>query len=205
MKLFPNLTGANRTLAQTLGVVVLMGSLAWASVPFYDWFCKVTGFGGITNTAEAGSDIILDQTITVRFDASIDRDMPWTFKPAQREMTLRIGETGLAFYEAHNPMDVPIAGQAAYNVTPYEAGVFFDKIDCFCFTEQVLQPGETVMMPVSFFVDPAIVDDREGQYVHTITLGYTFYQIDLPEDEVQAALGTPTTLTTAPQDAIDIN
>ena len=205
MKLFPNLTGANRTLAQTLGVVALMGSLAWASVPFYDWFCKVTGFGGITNTAEAGSDIILDQTITVRFDASIDRDMPWTFKPAQREMTLRIGETGLAFYEAHNPMDVPIAGQAAYNVTPYEAGVFFDKIDCFCFTEQVLQPGETVMMPVSFFVDPAIVDDREGQYVHTITLGYTFYQIDLPEDEVQAALGTPTTLTTAPQDAIDIN
>ena len=205
MKLFPNLTGANRTLAQTLGVVALMGSLAWASVPFYDWFCKVTGFGGITNTAEAGSDIILDQTITVRFDASIDRDMPWTFKPAQREMTLRIGETGLAFYEAHNPMDVPIAGQAAYNVTPYEAGVFFDKIDCFCFTEQVLQPGETVLMPVSFFVDPAIVDDREGQYVHTITLGYTFYQIDLPEDEVQAALGTPTTLTTAPQDAIDIN
>lgn len=205
MKLFPNLTGANRTLAQTLGVIALMGSLAWASVPFYDWFCKVTGFGGITNTAEAGSDIVLEQTITVRFDASIDREMPWTFKPAQREMTLRIGETGLAFYEAHNPLDVPIAGQAAYNVTPYEAGVFFDKIDCFCFTEQVLQPGETVMMPVSFFVDPAIVDDREGQYVHTITLGYTFYLIDLPEDEAQAALGTPTTLTTAPQDAIDIN
>ncbi len=149
--------------------------------------------------------MILDQTITVRFDASIDRDMPWTFKPAQREMTLRIGETGLAFYEAHNPLDVPVAGQAAYNVTPYEAGVFFDKIECFCFTEQVLQPGETVMMPVSFFVDPAIVDDREGQYIHTITLGYTFYQIDLPEEEVQAALVAPTTLTTAPQDAIDTN
>jgi len=174
-------------------------------VPFYNWFCKVTGFGGITNTAEAGSDVILDQTITVRFDASIDRDMPWTFKPAQREMTLRIGETGLAFYEAHNPLDVPVAGQAAYNVTPYEAGVFFDKIECFCFTEQVLQPSETVMMPVSFFVDPAIVDDREGQYIHTITLGYTFYQIDLPEEEVQAALVAPTTLTTAPQDAIDTN
>lgn len=205
MKLFRNLTGVNRTLAQTIGVVVLMGSLAWASVPFYNWFCKVTGFGGITNTAEAGSDIILDQTITIRFDASIDRDMPWTFKPAQREMTLRIGETGLAFYEAHNPLDVPVAGQAAYNVTPYEAGVFFDKIECFCFTEQVLQPGETVMMPVSFYVDPAIVDDREGQYVHTITLGYTFYRIDLPEAEVQAANETPTTLTTAPQDAIDIN
>lgn len=205
MKLFPNIQGPQRTLVQLVGVVVVMGALSWASVPFYNWFCKVTGFGGITNTAEAGSDVILDQTITVRFDASIDRDMPWTFKPAQREMTLRIGETGLAFYEAHNPLDVPVAGQAAYNVTPYEAGVFFDKIECFCFTEQVLQPGETVMMPVSFFVDPAIVDDREGQYIHTITLGYTFYQIDLPEEEVQAALVAPTTLTTAPQDAIDIN
>ncbi|MDG1376674.1 MAG: cytochrome c oxidase assembly protein [Yoonia sp.] len=205
MKVFPSLTGPKRTLVQTVGVVVLMGSLAYASVPFYDWFCKVTGFGGVTNTAEAGSDIILDQTIVVRFDASLDRDMPWTFKPAQREMTLRIGETGLAFYEAHNPLDVPVAGQAAYNVTPYEAGAFFDKIECFCFTEQVLQPGETVMMPVSFFVDPAIVTDREGQYVHTITLGYTFYQIDLPETEIQAALDTPTTLTTAPQVAIDTN
>lgn len=205
MKLFPNIQGPQRTLVQLVGVVVVMGALSWASVPFYNWFCKVTGFGGITNTAEAGSDVILDQTIIVRFDASIDRDMPWTFKPAQREMTLRIGETGLAFYEAHNPLDVPVAGQAAYNVTPYEAGVFFDKIECFCFTEQVLQPGETVMMPVSFFVDPAIVDDREGQYIHTITLGYTFYQIDLPEEEVQAALVAPTTLTTAPQDAIDTN
>jgi len=205
VKLFPNVRGPQRTLFQTVGVVFVMGSLAWASVPFYDWFCRVTGFGGITNVADAESEVILDQTIKVRFDASLDRDMPWTFKPAQREMTLRIGETGLAFYEAHNPLDVPIAGQAAYNVTPYEAGVFFDKIECFCFTEQVLQPGETVMMPVSFFVDPAIVNDREGQYVHTITLGYTFYQIDLPENEVQAALDTPTTLTTAPQNAIDIN
>lgn len=205
MKLFPDIQGPQRTLFQTVGVVFVMGSLAWASVPFYDWFCRVTGFGGITNVADAESEVILDQTIKVRFDASLDRDMPWTFKPAQREMTLRIGETGLAFYEAHNPLDVPIAGQAAYNVTPYEAGVFFDKIECFCFVEQVLQPGETVMMPVSFFVDPAIVNDREGQYVHTITLGYTFYQIDLPENEVQAALNTPTTLTTAPQNAIDIN
>lgn len=205
MKIFPNIQGPQRTVMQTVSVVVLMGSLAWASVPFYDWFCRVTGFGGITNIADAGSDVILDQTIKVRFDSSLDRDMPWTFKPMQREMTLRIGETGLAFYEAHNPLDVPVAGQAAYNVTPYEAGAFFDKIECFCFTEQVLQPGETVMMPVSFFVDPAIVADREGQYVHTITLGYTFYQIDLPEAEMQAALDTPTTLTTAPQTAIELN
>lgn len=204
MQLFPNLQGPNRTLAQTVTVVVLMGGLAWASVPFYDWFCRVTGFGGATNVAEAGPDVVLDQTITVRFDASLERDMPWTFKPEVREMTLRIGETGLAFYEAHNPTDRPVAGQAAYNVTPYEAGAFFDKIACFCFTEQVLQPGETVMMPVSFFVDPAIVTDREGQYVHTITLSYTFYEIDLPEGAVQASLDAEALTSPAP-DAIDIN
>ncbi|SFR32667.1 cytochrome c oxidase assembly protein subunit 11 [Yoonia tamlensis] len=204
MKLFSNLSGPHRTALMACSVVLTMGGLAYASVPFYDWFCRVTGFGGATNVADAGSDIVLDQTITVRFDASLDRDMPWTFAPEVREMELRIGETGLAYYEAHNPLDVPIAGQAAYNVTPYEAGAFFDKIDCFCFTEQVLQPGETVMMPVSFFVDPAIVDDREGKYVHTITLSYTFYEIDLPEDVVQAAL-PPSTLTLAPQDAIELN
>ena len=202
--LFPRLTGANRTLAQTVGVVVLMGGLAWASVPFYSWFCKVTGFGGITNVAEAGSDTILDQTITIRFDASLDREMPWTFKPVQREMTLRIGETGLAFFEAHNPTDHPVAGQAAYNVTPYDAGGYFDKIECFCFTEQVLQPGETVQMPVSFYVDPAIVNDRDAKYVHTITLGYTFYEIDLPEATQQAAVDA-NLLTTDPAPAIDTN
>ncbi|MDX8347292.1 cytochrome c oxidase assembly protein [Cognatiyoonia sp. IB215446] len=199
--LFPSLQGPKRTVVQTVGVVFLMGGLAWASVPFYDWFCRVTGFGGATNVAETGSDTILDQTIKVRFDASLERDMPWTFKPEVREMEIRIGETGLAFYEAHNPLDVPIAGQAAYNVTPYEAGAFFDKIECFCFVEQVLMPGETVMMPVSFFVHPDIVDDREGQYVHTITLSYTFYEIDVPEEDMQAAMA-PDTLTPQPADAI---
>ncbi|MEJ6477873.1 MAG: cytochrome c oxidase assembly protein subunit 11 [Paracoccaceae bacterium] len=200
--IFPRLQGPRRTVVQTVSVVLLMGGLAWASVPFYDWFCRVTGFGGATNIAEAGSDVILDQTITIRFDASLERDMPWTFQPVEREMTLRIGETGLAFYEATNPTDRPVAGQAAYNVTPYEAGGFFDKIDCFCFTEQVLQPGETALMPVTFFVDPAIVTDREGQYVHTITLSYTFYEIDLPEDDAQAALAP---LTPANTPAIELN
>lgn len=198
MKLFGKvIEGPQKTVFQTVGVVVLMGGLAWASVPFYDWFCRVTGFGGVTNTAETGSDVVLDQTITIRFDASLDRGMPWEFKPMQREMTLRIGETGLAFYEAHNPTDQPVAGQASYNVTPYEAGYFFDKIECFCFTEQVLQPGETVEMPVSFYVDPAIVNDRDAKYVHTITLSYTFYEIDLPDE--QAALTNPAS------DAIETN
>lgn len=185
---FPNIQGPKRTLLQTLTVVMLMGGLSWASVPFYDWFCRVTGFGGATNIAEAGPDTVLDQTITVRFDSSLERDMPWTFRPEKREMELRIGETAIAYYEAHNPTDVPVAGSASYNVTPYEAGAFFDKIHCFCFEEQILMPGETVLMPVNFYVDPAIVQDREGQYVHTITLSYTFYQIDLPEDDVQAYL-----------------
>ncbi|WP_137699635.1 cytochrome c oxidase assembly protein [Marimonas lutisalis] len=188
------LEGKQKTVVQTVGVVVLMGALAWASVPFYDWFCRVTGFGGVTQTADAGSDVILDQTIKVRFDASKARGFGWEFKPMQREMELRIGETGLAFYEAYNPTDRPIAGQASYNVTPYEAGGFFSKIDCFCFEEQVLQPGERVEMPVSFFVDPEIVADRDAKYVHTITLSYTFYEIELPEEakaNAQAALDQP--------------
>jgi cytochrome c oxidase assembly protein subunit 11 len=208
MKIFGrSIEGKNKTLLQTVSVVVLMGSLAWAAVPFYDWFCRVTGFGGVTGVAAAESDVILDRTIRVRFDASLDRNMPWTFKPVEREMTLRIGETGLAFYEATNPTDRPVAGSASYNVTPYSAGGYFDKIACFCFEEQLLQPGETVLMPVSFFVDPDIVDDREAKSVHTITLSYTFYEIDLPDEEQQAELSPPADgpLTPAAAPAIDTN
>lgn len=176
-----------KTVTRLVGVVVLMGGLAWASVPFYNWFCRVTGFGGTTGVAAVASDTVLEQTIKIRFDGSKDRNMPWDFKPVVHEMELKIGETGLAFYEAYNPTDRVVAGSAAYNVTPYEAGGFFTKIDCFCFTEQVLQPGERVQMPVTFYVDPEIVTDRDAKYVHTITLSYTFYEIDLPE-ETQAAL-----------------
>ncbi|HAW45750.1 MAG TPA: cytochrome c oxidase assembly protein [Roseovarius sp.] len=178
-----------KTVTRLVGVVVLMGGLAWASVPFYDWFCRVTGFGGVTGVSDVASEDILDQTIKVRFDASRERGMPWEFKPMQREMEIRIGETGLAFYEAYNPTDRVVAGRANYNVTPYEAGGFFTKIDCFCFTEQVLQPGERVQMPVTYYVDPEIVDDREGQYIHTITLSYTFHEIDLPENHAALASG----------------
>lgn len=185
------LSAPQKTAAQLVGVVLLMGGLAWASVPFYDWFCRVTGFGGVTNRADAASDVVLDQEITVRFDASKERDFPWSFKPVQRSMKIKIGQTGLAFYEAHNPTDRPIAGSASYNVTPYAAGAFFSKIDCFCFEEQILQPGERVQMPVTFYVDPDIIRDREGKYVHSITLSYTFYEIDLPEK--QAGLNQKTT------------
>jgi cytochrome c oxidase assembly protein subunit 11 len=182
--------GKQRTLFQTIGLVLFMGGLAWASVPFYDWFCRVTGFSGVTAVASGDSEIILDKTIKIRFDASLERDMPWDFKPIQREMTLRIGETGLAFYEAYNPTDRPVAGSASYNVAPFDAGGFFAKIDCFCFEEQVLQPGERVQMPVTFYVDPAIVEDRDAKYAKSITLSYTFYEIELPQ-EAQAALLQP--------------
>ncbi|WP_212524525.1 cytochrome c oxidase assembly protein [Actibacterium sp. MT2.3-13A] len=188
-----SLQGKQKTLTQLLGVVVVMGAMAWAAVPAYNLFCKVTGFGGTTDVAETGSDVILDKTIKVRFDASKERDFPWEFKPVAHEMEIRIGETGLAFYEAYNPTDRVIAGTASYNVVPYDAGGFFTKIDCFCFEMQVLQPGERVQMPVSFYVDPEIVTDREGQYIHTITLSYTFHPADLPEE--QAGLATTSTRT----------
>jgi cytochrome c oxidase assembly protein subunit 11 len=190
VKLFPNLQGAKRTVVQLVTVVVVMGALSWASVPFYSWFCKVTGFGGVTNVVETASDVILDRDMTIRFDGTTDPSLPWSFKPVQREMTVKIGQTALAYYEATNTSSRPVAGQATYNVVPYEAGGFFDKIECFCFTEQVLQPGETVVMPVSFFVDPAIVDDRDAKYVHTITLSYTFFEIPLPNQDTAALSDT---------------
>ena len=180
--------GKSKTVVKLTGVVLTMGALAWASVPLYDWFCRVTGYGGETSVSDVASDEILDETITIRFDASKEREFPWEFKPMQREVELRIGETGLAFYEAYNPTDEPIAGSASYNVAPFEAGGFFTKIDCFCFEQQILQPGERVEMPVTFYVDPEIVTDRDAKYTHTITLSYTFYKIDLPEEEQQAAL-----------------
>lgn len=175
------LDGPQKTVVQTVGLVIVMGGLAWASVPFYDWFCRVTGFGGTPQISEGGEDVILDQTMLVRFDATVERDMPWQFKPVVREMEIRIGETGLAFYEAYNPTDRPVAGSASYNVYPYESGGFFSKIQCFCFEEQILAPGERIQMPVTFYIDPEIVNDLDAKYVQRITLSYTFHQIDLPE------------------------
>ena len=179
-----------KTAAQMVGVVIFMGALAWASVPFYDWFCRVTGFGGITQVADSGSEIVLSETVKVRFDESLERDMPWEFKPVQREIEIQIGATGLAFYEAYNPTDKPVAGTASYNVTPYEAGGFFSKIDCFCFEEQVLMPGERVQMPVTFFVDPEIIEDRDAKYTKVITLSYTFYEKDISLEPAKFSVNT---------------
>lgn len=170
---------ANRRLAfRLVGVVVVMASLSFIAVPFYSWFCRVTGYGGTTQVAEQAPDEVLDRMITVRFDANVAKDMPWQFRPMQREMKVRIGETGLAFYEFENLSDQPIAGTASFNVTPFSAGSYFDKIACFCFELQELAPGEKVEMPVSFFVDPEMLQDAEAKGVRNITLSYTMYPAD---------------------------
>jgi cytochrome c oxidase assembly protein subunit 11 len=178
-----------RTLWRLVAVAATMCGLAFASVPFYDWFCRVTGYGGTVATADTGADRILDDEITIRFDANVAGGLPWSFEPVERTMRIRIGETGLAFYRATNRSDIPVAGQAIFNVAPDAAGGFFTKIECFCFTEQVLQPGESVEMPVSFYVDPSLRDDPDGRGVHAITLSYTFYRIDLPETAALAPAG----------------
>ena len=194
-----------RVLVSLLGVVVTMGALAWAAVPFYNWFCRVTGYAGTTQVAtaeEAAEQVILDETITIRFDANTDPNLPWTFRPLQTELELPIGATGMAFYEAVNNSDHPIIGRASYNVAPEIAGSFFYKIECFCFTEQLLQPGERIEMPVSFEVDPEIVTDRDAYKVRDITLSYTFHQYGTPEPV--AGTDNQAALTTGP-DATRIN
>ena len=179
--------GQNGRLALRLaGIAVTMVALSFAAVPFYSWFCQVTGFAGTPQRAEGPAGEILDQTIVIRFDANTDRDLPWDFRPVANEMEIRIGETGLAFYEAYNPTDRVIAGTASFNVSPDIAGPYFTKIECFCFTEQVLKPGERVQMPVSFYVDPEITRDGDTARVRHITLSYTFFETELPD--VQANL-----------------
>ncbi len=185
-----------KTVLQLCTVILAMGTLAWASVPLYSIFCQVTGWGGATDVADAAPGAVM-QEVTVRFDASTDKDMPWEFKPVEHSQRIHIGEEGLAFFEAYNPTDRVIAGTASFNVAPFSAGGYFTKIQCFCFDEQVLQPGQRVQMPVSYFVDPEMLEDADARFVKTITLSYTFYETDLPEGYAseQAALEVGDTIT----------
>lgn len=164
------------TAAALAAVVGLMGGLAFASAPLYQLFCKVTGFGGTPRTvAEAFQGKASERTIRVRFDANINAGLPWTFRPEQVEISVRLGEQTLAYYLAANDSERPAVGTATYNVTPHVAGPYVAKLDCFCFSEQRLQPHEKMAMPVSFFIDPAIASDPNTKDIQAITLSYTFF------------------------------
>lgn len=171
-------------------VVAGMVGMSFAAVPAYRAFCQVTGWGGTTQRAESGADRTLARQITVRFDGTVSQGLSWRFKPEEISQTLHIGETGLTFFEAENLSSKPVTGRATFNVTPAKAGIYFKKIECFCFTEQTLQPGEKVSMPVTYFVDPALADDPNLDEVETITLAYTFFPWD-DEDEAESVGGTP--------------
>jgi cytochrome c oxidase assembly protein subunit 11 len=169
-------TRANkRVVVACSAFVASMIGVSYAAVPLYQLFCQVTGYGGTTQRVEQMSDTVLDRTIKVRFDSNVAGGLPWDFKPVQREVELRIGETVQVAYTARNTSTVANSGQATFNVTPMAAGAYFNKIQCFCFTETELKPGETMDMPVVFFVDPAIVDDLDARDITTITLSYTFF------------------------------
>jgi cytochrome c oxidase assembly protein subunit 11 len=159
------------------GVVAAMVGGAYAAVPLYRVFCQVTGYGGTTNVAEKPSDTVSKRVMTIRFDATVN-GVPWVFQPVRRSIRTHVGETTLAFYRAKNQGSVSVTGSATFNVTPLKAGQYFSKIDCFCFSEQHLEPGQVADMPVTFFVDPAIENDRNLDDVTTITLSYTFYPVE---------------------------
>lgn len=169
-------------------VAVLMVGASFAAVPFYNWFCRVTGFGGTTQVAtSAPASGAIARKIAVRFDANVGPGLPWKFEPEQTEIEIPIGQATTVFYSVTNRAARPTTGQAAYNVTPLTVGAYFQKINCFCFTEQTLAPGETREMPVVFYVDPALAQDAENDGLNTITLSYTFYPVRDPQPKPVAA------------------
>jgi cytochrome c oxidase assembly protein subunit 11 len=173
-------------------LVAAMVGAAYAAVPLYRLLCQVTGFDGTPRIASAPSARVLDKTLAVRFDGNVAPGLPWRFEPERTTTRVKIGETTLAFYRATNLSDHPVRGTATFNVLPEQAAVFFNKLQCFCFTEQLLQPGETVEMPVSFFIDPQITGDRDARDVTDITLSYTFYPVaPKPGVAQKPANGTP--------------
>ena len=170
----------------SVSTVIGMVGLAYAAVPLYDLFCRVTGFGGTTQVADQAASNILDREVTIRFDGSLARGVPLQFEPMETSRTMKVGERGLAYYEVTNLADYPVTATATYNVAPHKAGPYFMKLECFCFTEQTFAPGETVSMPVLFFVDPEIETVERLDDVQSITLSYTFFEKDV-EGEVLAA------------------
>jgi cytochrome c oxidase assembly protein subunit 11 len=158
-------------------VFFFMTGAAFAAVPIYRMFCQVTGFDGATRRATAESDTVLGKTLTIRFDANV-RDLPWDFKPSQVTQEVKIGATGLAFYKVTNHGKQAITGRASYNVVPEAAGAYFQKLECFCFNDQTIQPGQTVEFPVVYFVDPEFATDFETKGKTEVTLSYTFFPVE---------------------------
>jgi cytochrome c oxidase assembly protein subunit 11 len=185
----------NRRLVVVLTTVAMgMVGMSYAAVPLYDLFCRVTGYGGTTQIAAEKSGSVTQRPIKVRFDAMVT-NIDWAFQPVQRQIELQVGENAVAFYRATNQSKQPLSGTATFNVTPLKVGAYFSKVECFCFTEQTLSPGQTVDMPVAFYVDPDISNDPNLNDVKTITLSYTFYPVDKPtkpvlERQVSAKAGS---------------
>ena len=183
---------SRRNLGVASACVVFVGAMfgmAYAAVPLYQLFCQVTGYGGTTQRVEQMSDVVLDRTINVTFDANASAGLNWDFRAVDKKVTPKIGETVQITYTATNNSPHPVTGEAIFNVTPGEAGAYFNKVQCFCFTETTLQPGETLEMPVVFFVDPAIVEAEETKGIGTITLSYTFYPRDDQEPVAALSVG----------------
>jgi cytochrome c oxidase assembly protein subunit 11 len=163
------------------GLVAAMVGLSFAAVPFYSWFCRTTGYGGTTQVAKAAPTQVSGRTITVRFDSNVAAGLPWRFEPERRTIEVQLGEVVTVYYAVTNEAARVTAGQAGYNVSPSTTGIYFEKINCFCFTEQTMKPGEKRDMAVVFYVDPKLAADPEQNNVNLITLSYTFYPIRVPE------------------------
>jgi len=174
--------------------VAAMVGAAYAAVPFYNWFCRATGFNGTTQVATAGPSGMIDRDVTVRFDANIGPGLPWRFEPEQNDIKIKLGQVVTVNYRVVNEAARPITAQAAYNVAPLNAGSYFQKINCFCFTEQTLKPGETRDMAVVFYVDPSMAKDPDGKEINSITLSYTFYRQREPSRPVADGTDRPKVL-----------
>jgi cytochrome c oxidase assembly protein subunit 11 len=183
-----------RTALVLSAVAATMLGGAFASKPLYDAFCRATGFGGEVTRADVGSDVVTDREMVVRFDANVAEGLPIEFAPVERQIRVRLGQNGIAFFRVSNPTDAPVSIVATFNVTPFKAAPYFRKIECFCFTEQTLEPGETMESPVVFYVEPSLGEERSLADITTITLSYTYFAslsdaADLAASKSPAALG----------------
>jgi cytochrome c oxidase assembly protein subunit 11 len=164
--------------------VAVMVGVSFAAVPLYSWFCRTTGFGGTTQVASTAPEEISGRAVTVRFDSNVAPGLPWSFEPERRTIDVRLGEVVTVYYVVRNESARVTSGQAGYNVTPPTTGTYFEKINCFCFTQQTLRPGEKREMAVVFYVDPKLANDSEQNAVNNITLSYTFFPVRVPEQPV---------------------